>query len=677
MSRVRRPALLDVTGVAEGITVKLRLRSRARSCACPPQKSSDLLRFIYVKLSPLALAVALLPLAAHAEPASSDQDALKLPDLVITSGRQVETRQQATAATSVFTRQDIERLQVRSVAELLERVPGVSVSRTGGAGSQTGLFLRGTSTAQTLILVDGQRISAAASGTSSLEFLSPEQIERVEVVRGARSALYGSDAIGGVVQIFTRQGSGDGLKPYGRLAAGSNQTFERSFGLSGGDAQTRFNLGAALDESQGIDATRDNFGANGDDDAYRNKSLSLSLSHRFNDHLKVGFNALDQRGQSEFEDIFSASLPTTDFQLSSLSSYIDGNFGEAWNSRLEIGHSEDKRDTGNDQPNASADAFYSFNTYRDSANWVNTLTINEGHKVLLGADWYEDRVTGSENFTEDSRWNQAAFIQHRYSAERFSTELGLRHDKNQQFGSTNSWNAALSVPLNASNDLTLSYSEGFRAPTFNDLYYPDFCFGGFCSPSANPALKPETSKSYEIQWRNRYSETGNLELSLYRIDLHDAIVLDQNFIPQNVQTARINGFEAAVKQELFGWQGNLSLAFIDPRDRDNGHTLSRRAKRTLSLDLDRQFGAFAVGSSWRAVSGLYDDAENTRELAGYGLFSLRGKWQATPEVAFDLKLNNLFDKDYAEATYSTANGRFGYNNEGRTALFAVTWTPQL
>ncbi|NMZ70771.1 TonB-dependent receptor domain-containing protein [Pseudomonas peli] len=624
-----------------------------------------------MKMSRLALVVALMPLAAHADP-------LELQPLVVTSGRHAEPVQQTTAATTVFTRKDIERLQVRSVAELLERVPGVSISRTGGAGSQTGLFVRGTSTAQTLVLVDGQRISAASSGTSSLEFLSPEQIERVEVVRGARSALYGSDAIAGVVQIFTRQGSGDGLKPYVRLGVGSNQTFERSLGVSGGDAQTRFNLGAALDETQGIDATRDNFGANGDDDAYRNKSLSLNLSHRFNDDLKIGFSALDQRGQSEFEDIFGTSLPTTDFQLSSLSSFIDANVSDAWNSRLEIGHSEDKRDTVNDQPDASADAFYSFSTYRDSVNWVNTFALNDRHQVLLGADWYEDRLRSDTDFVEDSRWNQAAFIQHRYNAEYFSTELGLRHDKNQQFGSKNTWNTALTVPLNDDNDVILSYSEGFRAPTFNDLYYPDLCYPGFgCFTSANPELSPETSKSYEAQWRSRFSETSAMELSLYRIDLQDAIVLDQNDIPQNVQTARINGFEAALQQELFGWQGNLALALIDPRDRDTGHTLARRAKRTLSLDLDRPFGEFALGASWRAVSGRYDDAANTRELSGYGLISLRGKWQATEEVAFDLKLNNLFDKDYAEATYKTSNGRFGYNSEGRTALFAVTWTPEL
>lgn len=615
-----------------------------------------------MKLSRLALAISFMPAALlAAEPYASEP-------LVITSGRQAEPQVQATAATTVFTRQDIERLQVSSVVELLERVPGLSVVRTGGAGSQTGVFLRGTSTAQTLVLVDGQRIAAASSGTSSLEFLAPEQIERIEVVRGARSALYGSDAIGGVIQIFTRQGDGPGLKPYARLAAGSDSTYQRSLGLSGGDEHTRFHLGAALDETAGIDATRDGFGTNGDDDAYRNRSLSLNLSHHFNDDLQAGFSALDQRGQVEYDDVFTGLLPTTDFQVSSLSGFIDGQLNERWNSRLEIGHSKDQRDSGDDSPAAPDYSFFTYTTYRDSVSWVNTLTLSDNQQLLVGADWYEDRLHSSAAFAEDSRWNRAAFVQHRYTGDTFSTELGLRHDDNQQFGSENTWNAALTLPLNSANDLILSYSEGFRAPTFNDLY--DQWYG-------NPDLQAERSESYELQWRSRYSDTGSLQASLYRTEIEDAIVLDENFIPQNVQTARINGFEAAVQQELFGWQANLALALIDPRDRNSGHTLQRRAKRTLSLDVDRRFGDVSLGAGWRAISGRYDDAENQRDMSGYGLLSLRAAWQANEELGLSLKLDNLLDKDYAEATYSTPNGRFGYNSAGRTALFAVTWTPQL
>jgi vitamin B12 transporter len=621
-----------------------------------------------MKLSRLALAVAMLPTGQVFAADLTRDDALKLPDAVVSANREPQRRSQTPAATTVFNRDVIERLQVRSVAELLERVPGVSVARTGGAGSLTSLFVRGTASNQTLVLVDGQRIAAASSGTNSLEFLSPDQIERIEVVRGPRSALYGSDAIGGVVQIFTRQGSGQGLAPEVRFGAGSNGTFERSLNLSGGNGQTRFNLGVALDETQGIDATRDSFGANGDNDAYRNRSLSLNLAHRFNDSVEVGVSAIDQRGENEFDDLYGISKPTTDFQLSSISGFIDAELNSVWSSRLEVGHSEDKRDTGNDTPLAPAYMFYSYSTYRDSVSWVNTLQLDPAHQLLLGADWHEDQLHSFSDFTQDSRWNQAAFIQHRYTGKAFSTEFGLRHDKNEQYGSENTWNAALTVPLNTRNDVVVSYSEGFRAPTFNELY--DSWYG-------NPDLTPEKSKSYEFQWRNRYSESGSLELSLYRTDIEDAIVSDASWIPQNVQTARVNGLEATLRQEVFGWQASVAAGLIDPRDRDSGHILARRAKRTLSLDLDRQLGDFSVGASWRALSGRYDDSDNDIEMSGYGLVGLRGRWNASQDVKLEARLNNLLGRDYAEATYSTVNGRYGYNTEGRTMLFAMTWTPTL
>ena len=621
-----------------------------------------------MKLSPIALAVALLPGTPLLAAELTRDEALKLSDTVVSANREPQRRSQTAAATTVFNRDDIERLQVRSVAELLERVPGVSVARSGGAGSLTSLFVRGTASTQTLVLVDGQRIAAASSGTNSLEFLSPDQIERIEVVRGPRSALYGSDAIGGVVQIFTRQGSGPGLAPVVRFGAGSNDTFERSLNLSGGSSQTRFNLGAALEETQGIDATRDSFGANSDYDAYRNRSLSLNIAHRFNNSVEAGMSAIDQRGEIEFDDLYDTSRPTTDFQLSSVAGFFEVTFNDAWDSRIEVGHSEDKRDTGNDAPLAPAYMYYSYSTYRDSASWVNTLHLGPAHQLLIGGDWHEDQLESSSDFAEESRWNQAAFIQHRYAGNGFSTELGVRHDKNEQYGTENSWNGALTVPLDARNDVVISYSEGFRAPTFNELY--DSWYG-------NPDLAPEKSRSYELQWRNRFSESGSLELALYRTDIEDAIVSDASWIPQNVQTARINGLEATLRQDLLGWQASLAAGLIDPRDRDSGHTLARRAKRTLSLDLDRQLGEFSVGANWRVVSGRHDDADNDIEMGGYGLVGLRGSWLASEELKLDVKLNNLFDKDYAESTYSTINGRYGYNTDGRTAFFAITWTPAL
>ncbi|SFB23077.1 TonB-dependent receptor domain-containing protein [Pseudomonas sp. NFPP24] len=626
----------------------------------------------------LRLALPLLLLPSSELLADTRDDALKLPNVVISANRQVQARNDSSAANTVFTRDDIDRLQPTSLTDLLSRVPGVQIAPTGGRGSLPGVYIRGTKSAQSLVLVDGQRIANSTSGDGGLHYLNVDQIERVEVLRGSRSVIYGSDAIGGVIQVFTRRNAGQGLQPRLKLGFGSNKTWERSLGLSGGDEYTRFNLGASLDETAGINSTHTSFPSDGDHDAYRNQSLSLNLSHSFSDALEAGFNLLDNRGKSEYDNSFGrydvatgqtvGQKPYTDYTVSSASGYVDATLNERWQSRLELGHSEN-RDTKRD---TLSDDFSVFNTYRDSVNWQNDLTLNEQNSLILGGDWYEDRFHGSTTLTENSRWNRAAFVQHRFHGEWFSTELGLRRDQNQQFGGQNSWSGTLTLPVNPDNDLLLSYSEGFRAPTFNDLYYPDEY--GF--KNSNPNLKPETSKSYELQWRSQLSDTSRLEASLYRTDIQDAIVFGSDG-PQNVSSARINGFEAALKQELFGWQGSLGLALIDPRDRDSGHTLARRARRTVSLDLDRQFDQFGVGASWQAVSSSYDDAKNQQPLAGYGLLGLRASWTLNREVTLSMKLDNLLDKAYSRALYQYQGQQYGYREEGRALMVGVTWTPDL
>lgn len=617
-----------------------------------------------MKLSRLALAIALTPGLALAQ-TSSREDALKLSDTLITANRDVQQRSDSSAASTVFTREDIDRLQPSSVSELLNRVPGVQVIQNGGRGTSSSLFIRGTSSAQSLVLVDGQRIGSASAGGSPLEYLNVEQIERIEVLRGPRSAVYGADAIGGVVQIFTRRASGEGLNPRLRLGYGSRNTWERSLGLSGGNESTRFSLSASADDTRGINHTDSRVRPDSDHDAYRNNAFSLNLNHRFNERLEGGFSVLDQRGESEFDYGSYGAYPYSDFQLSSYSGFLSANINERWTSRVELGHSENRYVERADDASLSGP----FSTYRDSASWLNTLALDGGQSLLLGIDWYVDSLNSDTQYDEDERWNQALFVQHSWQGEVFSTELGLRHDKNEQFGSENTFNGALTYHLDADNDVILSYAEGFRAPTFNDLYWPaDPMWGA----SSNPNLDPEKSKTYELQWRSQLAEKTLLQASLYRTDIEDAIVFVD--IPRNVQKARINGFEASLQQELFGWQGNAALSIIDPRDRDSGHTLPRRAKRTLSLDLDRQFGDIGIGATWQVFSRSYDALANTEELPGYGLLSLRSNWQATSEITLGFKVDNVLDKDYTRAIHWTGAE---YMGEGRTALVSVTWTPEL
>ncbi|GLZ24431.1 TonB-dependent receptor [Stutzerimonas stutzeri] len=616
-----------------------------------------------MKLSRLALAVALLP---GVQVFAAEQE---LPSMLITSARQAEPRAQATAANTVFTRADIERLQARSVPELLRRVPGVQVSSAGGLPS---LSLRGTGTAQTLVLVDGQRIASATSGFARLDYLAIDNIERVEVIRGPRSSLYGADAIGGVIQIFTRGGK-PGINPEVRLAAGSDQTFQRSLSLAAGTEQTRVHLGASLDERDGFDITRDNRGADRDNDGQRNKALHLKLDHQFDANWKAGLSLNDQRGKNEYDDAyeFAPGTPQDEFRVSSYSGYLDGQLSDIWNSRLELGRSFDRNSAVGSNYNDGL-----LETTRHSAALINRVQLSERQQLGLGSDWYEDRLDATTTYQEDSRDNLAFFAQHSFQGEHFGTELGLRHDDNQQFGSHNSWNAAFSLPVGQSQRWILSYGEGFRAPTFTDLYAPP-------AWGPNPDLKPETSKTYELQWRGEFDET-QLEAALYRTDLEDMIAWGGTRM-ENVSQARINGFEASAARELLGWQASLGVSIIDPRDRDSGHTLARRAKRTLSIDLDRTFGALSAGAGWHVSSARYDTIANTRELSGYGIFDLRAAWQSHPELRWEAKVNNLFDRDYALATYARSQGpnwfdpsqNYGYREAGRTMLFAVTWTPAL
>ncbi len=616
-----------------------------------------------MKLSRLALALALLPSA----PAFAQSAEYTLPEMLITSARQAEPRTSATAANTVFVRADIERLQVRSVPELLRRVPGVQVGNSGGLPF---LSLRGTSTAQTLVLLDGQRISSATSGFARLDYLAIDNVERVEVIRGPRSSLYGADAIGGVIQIFTRGGQ-PGVNPQVRFGIGSQQTFERSLNLAMGTERTQLHLGASLDERAGFDATRDGRGADDDHDGVRQKALHLKLDHRLNSNWRAGLSLNDQRGENEYDDAyeFVPGTPQDEFRVSSYSGYLDGQLSENWNSRLELGRSFDRNRAVGSAYNDSL-----LETTRHSAAWINRLAVTERHAVTLGTDWYEDRLNASTVYEEDERNNLAFLAQHSYQGQYFDTELGLRHDDNQQFGSHNSWNAAFSLPMGPSQRWILSYGEGFRAPTFTDLYAPP-------AWGPNPDLKPETSKTYELQWRADFSDT-QLEASLYRTDLEDMIAWGGSRT-ENVNRARINGFEATIARNLMGWDANLAVSVIDPRDHESGHLLARRAKRSLNIDLDRRFGTVSAGASWRLASSRFDDAANSRKLSGYGTVDLRAGWQSQPELLWEARITNLFDRDYALATYQRPTGpswedpvqTYGYREAGRAALFAVTWSP--
>lgn len=615
-----------------------------------------------MKYSPLALAVILAPACAQA----AAPDTYQLSETVITANRSAQARSDTPVATTVFTRADIERLQPSSVLDLIARAPGVQVTQSGGRGSLSSLFTRGTKTAQNVVLVDGQRIADVSSGSPFLELLDVNQIERVEILRGPRATLYGSDAIGGVVQIFTRRAAKGERQARVQLGYGSQQTWERSLGASYGDRDTRLNLTATSQETAGFDRTNTESGPDSDRDAFRNHGLGLNASHRLNAQLQVGLSALYQKTETEFDNDFIGAYPYSHSELSSVSLFADSQPTENWNSRIEVGHSENRYETRADDTD---NLRYNF-SYRDSMSWLNNLALTDSHSILLGADGLEERLSSNNAYATTERWNYGLIAQHQYRGERWSTEVGFRHDRNRQFNTHNTFNAATTLHVDADNDVVLSYAEGFRAPSFQDIYAP-------ADWGANPDLKPEESRSIELQWRSQLSANTRLEAALFQTRIRQAIVADDNWVMQNLDRATVRGLEASVQHRIGKWNAAANLALIDPRDDKTGKQLNRRAKRTLSLDIDRQWGAYSLGASWQGASSSYDDQANTRELSGYGLLGLRGSWQATPEVQVSAKVDNLLDKTYARAQYSQGwpATYADYREEGRSALLSVTWTP--
>ncbi|WP_461536140.1 TonB-dependent receptor domain-containing protein [Spongorhabdus nitratireducens] len=616
-----------------------------------------------------ALTLAIASITAGAAIAATEED--KLDTIIVTASRTAQTVEQALAPVTVITREDIATSQAQDIPELLERAPGIQVTRNGGPGAIASVFVRGASSSQTLVLVDGVRVNSAAAGGAALQYLTPEQIERIEIVRGPHSSLYGADAIGGVIQIFTRKGEGK-PKLSITVGGGSRGTSNYALNYGGKTGNTRFNFGASLYETEGFDITPEKINMQGDKDAYRNKSLSMSLTHQFDNDIEVGFNAMNAEGKVEFDNLSSFgppanNAPYTNFKNSSAGAYISLPVNDIWQTRLETGW---MRDYGyqrikDAQGNHKATSHY--RTWRNTVTWQNDIAWSDNQLTTAGLEYYKDRADNSSPYKNnnkpvDSRSNKAVFVQNQSYFDGHDLQVGLRYDDNEEYGHKTTGNIAWGIDLPASLRLVTSYGTAFRAPTFNDLYFP----------GANPKLKPEESENYEVALKGRHS-FGNWSVAAFQNNIDDMIrwAPQSNGIwtPLNVDKARIRGIEAQLDTVLAGWQLNTTVTLLDPEDRKTGKQLVKRAKQMLTLNADRQYGDFSIGGTLKAQSKTYNDTANKQQLGGFGTVDLRTGYRFSSSFKGQLKVVNLFDKDY----HTTK----GYNSEPRGVFVSVTYTPEI
>ena len=614
--------------------------------------------------------------AAAMLPALTQANEDQIESMVVTATASPRLISEVLSVSTVISRADIDLYQASDLFDLLSREAGVSFVRNGGRGSSTSLLLRGNQADHTLFLIDGVRTGSATSGSASLSAINTDLVERIEIIRGPKSALYGADAIGGVVNLITRTALPDSkVEPLSLdLSYGSNST--REFSAVGALKGDRYQLSAVwgFQDTDGIDNTENTRGVNGDDDGYENQSIALNYAQNLADGLDLRLVYSRNEGTNEYDSnckdaTTKASVDCLIFAETLVDTFIaklDYQLSDTYRTSLHIAQSRDESEQlaeNIDLTTTSTGGI--FNTTRSEATWTNFFELSEDSLMTAGIDYLKDEVDGSTQYDVDSRNNKAAFVQYETRFDPLSLTLGLRYDDNEQFGSETTASVQAGYQLNDDWRVIASYAEGFKPPTFNDLYYPNF---------GNPNFVPETSENFELALQGSLDK-ADLYIAAYRNDVENLIQYNPaTSLTDQVSKAEITGLEFDADVQLADWSLGVSGNLIKPENKATGNTLRRRAERTLSVDLDSQSGALSYGASVRAESHRFENASNTKRLGGFALVDLRTEYQLNEEWAFQARINNLFDKDYVTASsFSLGN----YRNLGREAFISVSYTPSL
>ncbi len=579
-------------------------------------------------------------LAAVSLRASADDAPASLDHIQVTGNRIAQPAEAALQSVTVLTRADIEASRVADLSDLLAQQAGIDIVRTGGSGSQNSLFLRGGNANHTLLLVDGIRVNSATQGIFDLAHLPLALIERIEIVRGPRAAVWGSDAIAGVIQVFTR--APDGVQ--GEVRAGS-------YGRAGFDAaygNGAFGISAGYDRLDGFSATNPGnvWNYDPDRDGYRNRHVALQGKSALGGQT-LSFSGIATRGETEFDQ------GRTQADNHSWSAGLAGPLGTDWSHELRLGQAYEKLDTP---------AYSSiYGTRRDSLDWTHTVAAGDAGTLAFGANAVRERGYslgwGGPEFRE-SRRNTGLFAvwNGQWQDQRF--ELATRWDDNSQFGSHHTSSAGWAWQLDAGRRLRASWGQGFRAPNFNELYYPGF-FGSY---AGNPDLQPERSRTAELGYDSSLGGNGQLRLSAYRSHVDDLISFaGVNNQAINIAQARITGAEAELSGNAGAWQWRATGTWTQAVDAASGDPLLRRPKLKGLLAAGYRFDG---GSDLGLELSAYDKRPDIgTTLPGFARLDLTAAWPLSPSWRLEARIENLFDRDYELLD--------GYNTPGRSALLRL------
>ncbi len=568
----------------------------------------------------------------------------QLDQVIVTASRTPQLEKNALGDVTVVGKKELQKAGQDSVAEILARQPGIQFASNGGPQTPTGVFLRGANPSQTLVLIDGIRINSSTQGGANWNTIDPATIERIEIVRGAASSLYGSDAIGGVINIISKPtGQDRPLSAWGNVGYGTHGTFKSGLGLSGAQDGWDYALSSSMTDSSGFNATneRNTFSYHPDSDGYTQHSLSGSLGYTWKKGHHVGLTAYNGYTDGDYDagEFMNPASSVTRQQAYTLTSTDD--ITDYWQSVLRLGVSKEYIEDRTFQS--------SFSSLQRSYTWQNNFKLTENQELSTVLERLEERPAHSSAiYSVNRRDTNSAGLVYRgdFSAHHF--QASVRNDNISGYGNETTGGLAYSLDLSDQWSIGVGGNTGFRAPTFSDLYSPF---------APNPDLQPEKSRNIEFNIAYKTDST-RLGLVAYQNKIRDLITLDptRNFAAYNIDAATIRGVTLTAEQDYGDTTVRASADLMNPRDDNTGGQLVRRAKQVYRISADHRFKALTVGAEYQLTGKRYDDAANQTSLGGYGLLGLTAAYDFSKNVGVQVRWNNILDKDYTSV--------YGYNMPG-------------
>ncbi len=623
----------------------------------------------------LAAALSLFPLAAMAQSTSTNAAVPSLEDIVVTPSRSPEPLSDVVGDVTVIGPAQLANSPGESIAQIIGRAPGVQFTTSGGPQTQTSLFLRGANSNQTLVLIDGMRINGSTSGGAAFPAIDPAMVERIEILRGAASSLYGSDAIGGVINIITKKGEQDRpLSAWANVGYGSYETAKSSLGLSGARDGWDYSLSSSAATSKGFDATSrymadntENFGHYRDKDGYRSHALSGTLGYRWAEGHRIGLTAYNGYTDGDFDAGPAAPNTYALYRQQAYSLSSTDRITDWWNSDLKFGFTKDAYDNRSSSSST-------INSLKRQYSWINTFTPVQDQRVSVLLERQEERVQSSTLYDRTSRDTNAAALIYKGKFDRLHTQASIRNDNYTDYGNQTTGSLGLDFDLTDVWQIGVAGNTGFRAPTFNDLYSPlDWGFKG------NPNLKPEKSRNIEAHIRYQDDHT-RLTATAYRNRVKNLIngyVCDSTFscTAQNVNQATIRGLTLTGSHNFGDTTVTASADFLDPRNDTpqpaqgfssaEGSQLPLRARQVFHLGVEQRIQALKLGAEYQYTGNRYTAMDNKVTLGGFSLFNLTASYDITKSLGVQVRWNNVLNKDYVLVD--------GYNTPGSNVFVNLSW----